>query len=453
MYARTIGVIAGILTIHGCVGQPPEAPTDLAGPVTAEAGDEGKADGGELRVRAGDMTLWVDRHIDLASDGGELVATLRAHTSRNLVAALAWVPDDAFGTTAIVGPRSFTVTLRGGHEINTVLSGLPLFVSIDVLGDRHYDARILAAPRLGDFAGASELWLDSVVTPVYVRDASDPLRYRMELDADDMAGLTVGGVTDSTVTTIDGGATIDLPYAALDAALGSGSRLTLTTAAGAEKSAGLEARATWISLTTGDPLTVWPATECTPTVMSCIVGDDGFDLAGCGDYREVSSCMAADVCDVLGAAALTLDPLDLGIAFDAARADYVAHCDGGGQWCRLDDVRTFSIPRCAPASLEEIVDILLADSRERGADDFAYGRILDRTNIAGTPFFASSYSSGGPGLFSTIDGHMGGGAIEGWHLENEIACHNCTDFGDTLVLWYVDAARVVVLDGGHGYDS
>src|SRR5688572_988092 len=77
--------------------------SEAIGPATAETANDGKTDG-ELRVRAGMLTLWVDREIELSIDpeDHELVAVIHGRVSRNLTGVLSWVPDDGFGEATIV---------------------------------------------------------------------------------------------------------------------------------------------------------------------------------------------------------------------------------------------------------------------------------------------------------------------------------------------------------------
>src|SRR5687768_8509167 len=113
----------------------PADPGDAPPTVLVDTG--GKADAPELRVRAADMTLWVDAAVRIGPRDGEVVVELLGRTSRNLTGAFAWVPDDRFGEAALIGPRSFAVRLRAGHELDSILSGLPLFVGLDVAGGAH----------------------------------------------------------------------------------------------------------------------------------------------------------------------------------------------------------------------------------------------------------------------------------------------------------------------------
>jgi len=197
--------------------------------------------------------------------------------------------------------------LDEGHEINTLLSGLPIFVSIDTKTGTpsRYTARIQLATRLTSFQGSSKLHPSSVVDPVYVRDEDNPLRYRGRIGADqpgtslvvhtdESADPLVSALGDSEWQfdwTYDGLALAAFPKAdgvVFDAALSGG---TVT------KRASFEHRVLRVAFTTKDPATTWPTPGCETGVLSCIQATSGDDLGACGSYREVSRCMSASLAD------------------------------------------------------------------------------------------------------------------------------------------------------------
>jgi hypothetical protein len=410
---------------------------------------------GELRVRVGELTLWVDRKVpvDLGPDG-QLRATIHARTSRNLTQAFGWVPDDGFGTSTIVGPKSFTIELRRGHEANTMLSGLPLFVSIDVATGTptHYDARLDLQLGLTSFSGSGALWIDAAVFPEYAGPGEDPLRYRASVETTS-ATLAVQNAGVPTITAATGGFTVDWTYDDIQASLLGKKRAKFVTAGGGFKSAVFEIKTVGLDMTTGDATAVWPSV-CEPDVYACMQSAD--DLTTCGHFRDVHRCVYADPCEVNGSSPLELEELDLDFVWASQLDTYLAGCVTGGDWCSVQTLQAYMFAECLaePATLADIVGQLLDGDQDWGGGDvFARGTVLDRSGLAGTPLFSGSYSPGGPALFEAIDAHMANGPLEAWKLTEEVPCHNCTDFRDVYVLYYPEAFRVILVEAGHGYDS
>jgi hypothetical protein len=429
------------------------------GPDSATSGDD-KADGTELRVRAAGMTMWVDR-IAVASrgDGGEPVALIEGRTSRNLGAVSSWVPDDAFGAARQLSARTFEIELRGGHEVNTLLSGLPIFVALDTTSGSvtHYEGMIALAPRFAGFAGAADLAIDAAIDPVWAGTTEDPLRYRGRVSTAAAADAITAEPADGAPAIERAGDLdwwLEWSYSSLEgtALAGVPVRLTATMgAASASAQASVELHAVEIGLTIQDPREAWPSATCGADTRSCVRG--GGDLTDCGLYREVSACLSEDPCPE--SQPLELIPADASAA-DAAVSAFRAGCGTGGDWCSLSALRAFTLPACLsePATLEAIVLQVRQLDQEHSTLEFSRGEVLDRAGAAATPFFATTYSDGGPGLLDALDELAGGAAtIEAWSSSEEVPCPNCTDFQDTEVLFYPDSSSVILVDGGHGFDS
>ncbi|MDX2087265.1 MAG: hypothetical protein SFX73_05425 [Kofleriaceae bacterium] len=437
----------------------PDEDTDAVGPDVADASDDGKADSGStLRVRAGAMTVWVDRNARISQVNGELVMTVRGRASRTLTGAFSFVPDDAFGSARVVSTSSFEVDLRGGHEINSVLSGMPLFVDLDVAtgNEPDYALRLELAPAFVKFSGSSSLNVNTFTAPIFVgKDVPDPLRYQAQVSTSATTPLSVAGAA-AQVYPSRGGFAVDLTYDSVDAVLRGTGAVTFAQGS-ASKVATLGVRTRAIALATADAYDAWPEPTCNVDVYNCALEYQGVDLATCGSYREVSRCAYADICEVTNEAPLSLAPLGLAFVWDSALDDYRDGCSRGGSWCRLDTIEAFMLPECL-AEVPTLADVVtranaLTDDQSFAGGDFASGTVLDRAGVQGTPAFSTSYSGGGPSLFQAIDAHMGAGEIQGWQYTEEVPCHNCTDFRTKLILWWPAAFRVVVLEGGHGYDS
>lgn len=443
-------------------GDDDEAP----GPGTSTAGLDSKA-GPELRVRAGEMTLWVDRIAVASRDaGGEPVAVIEGRASRNLVAVSSWVPDDAFGQASLLTQRTFQIELRGGHEVNTLLSGLPIFVSLDSTTGSitHYEGKIVLAPRFASFEGAPELFIDAAVAPVWAGSAEDPLRYHGRVStttpADSLSVAAAAADAAPTVTrTGDLEWNLAWSYAPLErAAIPATHPVTFTASLDGRtvtKQASVELQVVEIGLTTADPREAWPST-CDRAVLDCVRAAVGAeDLSACGSYRQVSACRFADPCEI-DPQPLALSPIDVSSADDAAAA-YTDGCGTGGDWCSLTAVRGFSLPECPlePPTLEAIFELVRELDQDHSTLEFSFGDLRDRAGAAATPFFSTTYSDGGPGLLGAIDAIAGdaGGEIQAWSVSQQVPCHNCTDFQDTIILYYPATGIVFVVDGGHGFDS
>jgi hypothetical protein len=419
-----------VLSAMACGGTEP-----LAGEAIDTAAD--------LRSRAGNTSVWMESAGVASREGDAWVLRMRGRTSRNLAGAFSFVPDDAFAEARVVGPRSFELVVRAGHELNSLLSGLPLLVRLDTTDGASLTARVTLGLRWSSFRGSSAVRLDERVRPIAVR-GGDRLAYRSDVHATSTT-LTVQG---TSATVVQSGArdfTADLDYARVEQLLTARTRVTFQARPGTSKSALLEVFPALLDTTLLDPYDAWPAEACTPELYTC-ANDVTSELASCGTYREVQRCLGVDVCEVFETAPLSVRPLDLSFVWAEAADAFVADCARGGTWCSLTSVEAFTVPEClaSPATAAELAGLI-----EPGID----GVRLDRASITGTPYFSSAYSAGGPGFFSAIDGHMGGGVVEGWYLSQPGSCHNCTSFDDVLLLWYPAASRAVVVRGTHGYDS
>lgn len=258
------------------------------GPHTADVGDA-KADDTELKIRAGNLTVWIERAAGVAFSAGEPTVSLRGRTSRNLAAVSSWVPDDAFGEVEQTGARTFTLRLRGGHEVNSALTGLPLFLAFDTVHGaiKHHEARLVVAPRLPGAEDPDGVSLDPYLRPVYAH-AADPLRYRLgALYEVGPVSATPGAPVISDDT--DDIAAIDWTYPGLVEVIAAGG---LTVTAGpVSASAAVAIHAVELGLTIDDPREVWPTPGCDPLIAECLAATE--DPGDCGDYRPVAACVDA----------------------------------------------------------------------------------------------------------------------------------------------------------------
>lgn len=398
----------------------------------------------DLRSRAGNTSVWMDSAGTAAREGDTWVVRLRGRTSRNLSGALSFVPDDAFAEARVVGPRSFELVVRAGHELNSLLSGLPLLVRLDTSDGGSLTARVVLGLRWSSFRGSSAVRVDERVWPVAVRGIDGPT-YRTGVHATGNT-VIVQGATAAIAQTGARDFTADLRYADVEQLLTARTRVAFQARSGAAKSAVLEVFPALLDTTLLDPYDAWPVTEtCTPELYTC-ANDTSSDLADCGPYRVVQRCLSADACEVFETAPLSARPLDLSFVWAGAAREFEASCARGGTWCSLSSIQAFLVPAClaTPATATELADLL-----ELGTG----GAVLDRAGLVATPYFSDTYSAGGPALFTAIDEYMGGGPVEAWYTSQPGSCHNCTSFDDVLLLWYPTASWVVVVRGTHGYDS
>src|SRR5687768_1367010 len=121
----------------------------------------------QVRLRAGGHTVWVDPLLEL--DGASW--RMFGRTSRNVVEAVPFIWDDGFGSGSIVSARRFELRLDRAHEINTMLSGLPLFVQLRT--SSNHALALWVGARFDGFSGNRGLFLEADLVPIYQRDPSD----------------------------------------------------------------------------------------------------------------------------------------------------------------------------------------------------------------------------------------------------------------------------------------
>ena len=292
MQLRTL-VLASLAALAACNNDIPEASEELGVSTAAVTATR-------LYASVGDNELSFETLGTFEEREGTRALIIRATANRYLSGVMSFVPDDAFGEANIISERRFELVLREGHELNTVLSGLPLFVRVDTFTGtpRSYTARIVIAPRFFDFRGDSGIWIDEAVKPIYVVQGNSNLLYR--------GRASVSGYVDwLSVTAPDGipqvygrpNYRLDWSYPALYQAIDPHT-VPLTFSAGADngvdmqKTARLVARVTEFAVTDGDAYDVWPSPDCDPAVYSCYHSQPAgtTDFGHCGTYRQVQRC-------------------------------------------------------------------------------------------------------------------------------------------------------------------
>lgn len=388
---------------------------------------------------------------------------LHATANRYLESVYSFVPDDIFGDTRIISERRLEVVLHEGYELNTVLSGLPLFVAVNTFTGtpNHYTARIVVAPRFYDFLGSGSIWVDTNVDPVYVVNGTDNLLYRGRADvaADALTVTATDGAP--VVSRVDANTDtfhLDWRYAPLHQAIDPHTdylsfAASLRDSTPVKKTARLVARVTELALTTGDAYEVWPTPDCQPDSYTCIHDQPAgaTDFSACGSYRQVARCLyVTNACEVFPAAPLSLSSIDTS-SLDGA-VDAWNEGSNGGTWYNIASYSAYRTPACttSPTTIQGIVAQLANADRE--FPDVTAGTYTDRAGLSQSTFFNQVYSDGAS-LLSAIDAFTGGGTVQAWLFSEPRSCNNCHLFGARAVLYYPQHNKVVMLTGSYGYDS
>ncbi|MEJ7731235.1 MAG: hypothetical protein WKG00_18715 [Polyangiaceae bacterium] len=464
------GALVSLLLVAACA--PSGAPSDDAESVT----DDATAAGTPKRVASsGALTLTVYEKAAFETRDGKRVLVLDATASRDLYDVHSWVPDDAFGRIEMVTLRKFEIILETGHELNTIASGLPLFIDIHTVKGTpdHYTAKLDLGVRLARFTGSNEVWLGAQVRPVWASDGVDYLRYRGTAHTDEAASLTAfandGAPLVAALTPID--FQFDWKYPELQLAADPPSekvsfKATFEAGGTATKKAGLDLYASGLALTSEDPWEAFP-TKCDLDVYACVQAGEAngaTDFGHCGTYREVSRCMYTDGgCDLYDPEPLSLSQIDSSpLAAPAAAWD--AACVSGYSWCSMTAPVAYEVPQCIDggATMAQVLEQLALIDQNHPGQGWD-GVVHDRDALATSTHFAAFWSPEGPALLQAIDAFVGDdisngepgtpGYVQGAVLSEQISCHNCTEAHDRTVLYYPSEARVIVLDGTHGYDS
>ncbi|NMO21142.1 hypothetical protein HPC49_39705 [Pyxidicoccus fallax] len=431
-------------------------PTQDTEPTAEELGTStGAAAVTRLDAAIGDNTLSFETLGTFEERNGRRVLVIRATANRYLQDVFSFVPDDAFGEANIISERRFEVVLPEGHELNSVLSGLPLFIAIDTNtgSPRRYYARIVVAPRFFDFRGSSALFIDENVNPVYVRNGTDVLVYRGKVD---------GAVSSLSVTAPDGTPVVtavdadtfrlDWQYPAVYQAIDPHTTpltftATLPDGTSAVKTARLVARVTELAVTDGDPYYVWPSPPCQLAAYNCIraLPTNTTDYAACGTYREVSRCMYANTCSGVPPQPLSLTEIDAS-SLESARVAWNAGSNPYS-WSSITGIDAYVAPMCpsAPITLQALWQQLT--DLGMNLPYFYWGYVTDRSGV--------DFGGGtrGAAFMSALDTFAGTGPIQAWMGSEEIPCHNCHAFRDYTLLYYPSSGKVLMLVGESGYDS
>ncbi len=441
---------------------------DQLGAETGVAALDDKADSpntGELRVRTGDLTVWLKvrgRTDHEGQTGSRLIIEGRA--SRDLADAMSWIPDDAFGEVVMNTKRKFQVVFDEPHELNTVLSGSPVFLSLtSTTGTpRNYNVRFAVEPRFAEFKGSSAIFVRDAVLPIFVRDGATNLRFRGLATVNGTStGFSVSNDDDSEPTILredDTRYTFDWTPTNL------GLSMTPTTdpvtfsaffesGRTASKAARLFPMVSKLAITSGDPyddLVVQPT--CSDATRACIVAANGSDdLGACGVYRDVRVCLQAG--PICGEDSPDLELFEVPIDVSANLAAFTAACPRGGSECGLDRATLYRLPECLEAlpDVNGLATMVLSMEDRQGE----YWPVLEDGSLEEilqvSPFSMASGAAGE--LLSTLGAYAGSFEARYWVGEVEVNCQNCHEWQVIVLAYYPSAGRLFVLRGGYFWDS
>jgi hypothetical protein len=273
----------------------------VSGPDTGETIVDDEVD--SVSVHAGTMKVTLEPTAAPMEDGGVRLWRIRGKTSRNITHVSSFVFDDPFGQASVTGKRTFEIVLSDAYELNSLLSGSPLFVNLlpQTGATQQYTARIDLAPAFARFSGSSVLWVHRDIRPVYVHDDLSSLRYRGVVDSSkalvELHALTgddsepeVGAVTARKWE-------LDWMFEGLSLAADPPtdpvSIVGKTPSKTYAKVAGIDVAIARLGLSVHDAEATWPTPACDDAVWECLVDHAGeADLAACGLYRQVTRCLA-----------------------------------------------------------------------------------------------------------------------------------------------------------------
>lgn len=258
--------------------------------------DDAKADdGSEIRVRAEGLSVWIRPVIQVREESGEDRLIIRGRASRNLASAFSFVPDDPLGTATVVGRRGFEIVLSS-HEASSLVSGLPLFVSLDAPGAPHdtYVVQIRGRVQLTHFVGSPNIRVDSSMMSVV---AGTELVYRGRGMVAEGFDSLFARIEDAAVEIRhdgDGRFRFEMTYEQIASAHTSRAEIAFVEhgrAFSARKSARFSMLVSRIAATHLDPYEAWPPSGCDDEVLECLHGLERADDADlCGDAFAVARC-------------------------------------------------------------------------------------------------------------------------------------------------------------------
>jgi hypothetical protein len=249
----------------------------------------------EIRTRIDGLTVWMDPVAYTFEWEGNTYWRIDGRASRNLERVFTFVSDDVFCTADLTGKRTFTITFGDDHEINTILSGMPLFITIDPVTGEEATAGLWIAPRTARWSGASSIYVKEAIDPVWVGGG---LVYRGGARLNSSWGgaiVTVDAGTAPKKTTQGQNVILDWTFDGMKMTMAhEGTPLHVSATRDGTtvtRNAGIDVRTTKLGLTRGAAHEEW-ANECRPAVTACVqaLPAGTTDLSRCGSYRDILAC-------------------------------------------------------------------------------------------------------------------------------------------------------------------
>jgi hypothetical protein len=428
---------------------------------------------GTSQATLGGTTVVLNPVAELVTTKGGPAVRVRGKSNREIFSAYSWVFDDYFGQTTLTGSHTFEISLHLGYEANSMLSGSPLFVFLELEKPQSppLHMRLELAPVLRSLPGPSPLVFAQTVRPIYVANDVENLRYRATATSPAAVSEVVPlgfPATLTPLTKISAGSWVaDHTFDALSSAvLSKEGALTYqpisTTSVFSPRSVRWAVRVKSIELSYGDPESLWVQQSCDPKVLDCLskLPASVQDFAACGDYRPVQRCVSGLQC-VLSPLQTAVEPL-ANVSFGSTLSDYNAGCGAWGTWCNISSVEAFAMAPCPIKP--QLPDVAMLAIENSPPFEFSQGwgplelpqgaSILTREQLETSALFSMDYSSAGPELLATLDTLAGNStSTMGWQWTEEVPCPNCTEFWTYTVVYYPSAALFFVITGSAGYDS
>lgn len=248
----------------------------------------------ELKAATTGMTVWLKPTFVKQTRAARDLWVLKGRTSVNLEGAMAFVPDDAFCQTNVLTARTFEVVCDPRGELNSLLSGLPLFVSLRQTTGTSAVARFVVSPSFQDLTGTTKVWVTQEIKPISVAEVG--LTYRGKVSVAGAMGVTVGGAPVSLARRgTSNELNVDLSFEQLMAGAMSGGAVFTHDLEGVPyvKKANIAFGVSGLELQrTDDAYQTWPSPTCTAAVQQCLnaAGAAAYDFEACGAYRQVQRC-------------------------------------------------------------------------------------------------------------------------------------------------------------------
>lgn len=269
---------------------------DLANPSEVDGEDLSTGESevaGELKAAVSKLTVWIRPTMTAETRDGRLVYVARGRASQNLDQINTFVPDDVCCQGQVLTARTFEIVCDSNSELNTIASGLRLFMGIWPASSAVPAA--VAAISFGPVFSAPSGTTSISAQPALIPTAQgDSLRYRAIVKTlnGEQLGSSSGTVSRRSATEFN----VDMSFEEMRAAsdsLSDNVTFTINPASGTKvKRVTLAVGVKGIELNRGDAYELWPSLSCTPAVQSCLdaMPAGAIDSEACGTWYPVMRC-------------------------------------------------------------------------------------------------------------------------------------------------------------------